>query len=126
MIDTQDVIIKPRRSRARRVVKGTLLTLISLFLLGVLAIILNAVLFRFFGGVQAWQDWRIGHYWHLLAWRLVLYTGLAITWFKLKTRLQEQDAKQSNKRLRKVEVLVVLLVLLIEVSKLAFQPGGVV
>lgn len=125
MIDTQDVIIKPRRSMARRVIRGTLVTVICLFLLSALAIILNAVLFRFFGGVQAWQEWRIDHYWHLLAWRLALYTGLAITWFKLKTRLPEQDAKQSNKRLRKVEVLVVLLVLLIELSKLAFQPGGV-
>ncbi|MBU4634047.1 hypothetical protein I8747_14710 [Pseudomonas chlororaphis subsp. aurantiaca] len=99
------------------------MAVLCLFLLSTVVILLNAVLSRFFGGVQAWQAWRIDHYWHLLAWRLVLYTGLAIAWFKTKARLPEQEAKVNQKRLLKVEILVVLLVLLIELSKLVLQAG---
>jgi hypothetical protein len=124
MTDIQDSNVVVKRSISRKVAQGTLVGLILLFVLSALAIALNAVLLRFFGGVQQWQEWRIDHYWHLLAWRLTLYTGLTVIWFKLKARLPEQAVKQNRKRLLRVQVLVVLLVLLIELSKLMFQPGG--
>ncbi|QHC91398.1 hypothetical protein [Pseudomonas chlororaphis] len=124
MTDSQNAGINPRRSISRRAVRATVATVLCLIVLSTLLILLNAVLFRVFGGVEAWQTWRIDHYWHLLAWRLTLYTGLAVAWFKLKSRLPGQEAKEKYKRLRRIEVLVVLLVLLIELSKLVFQPGG--
>jgi len=90
-----------------------------------LALLLNAAFLQLFDNIQQWQEWRANHYWHLLAWRLTLYTVLTVTWFKLKARLPKSELQQSRKRLLKVEAMVVLLVLLIEVSKVLLQPGGV-
>jgi hypothetical protein len=70
------------------------------------------------------QQWRTDHYWPLLAWRLMLYTLLAVAWFKLKARLTESERLKSRNRLLKIEILVALLVLLIELSKVLLQPGG--
>lgn len=103
--------------------KGTK-TIACLLLLGVVAIAISAVMFRLVGGVQAWQSWRTEHYWHLLAWRMTLYIGLVVGWVTLKARFRKQEGEQGNKRLHRVEILAVLLVLLIELSKVAVQQGG--
>lgn len=94
-----------------------------LVLLGVLAIALSAVMFRLVGGVQGWQSWRTDHYWHLMAWRMTLYVGLVTGWVTLKARFHKQDAEQSDKRLHRVEIMAALLVLLIELSKIAVEQG---
>jgi len=94
-----------------------------LVLLGVLAMALSAVMFRLVGGVQGWQSWRTDNYWHLVAWRMTLYVGLVTGWLTLKARFHKQDAEQSDKRLRRVEIMAALLVLLIELSKIAVEQG---
>ena len=125
MTDIQTPAATVNRSLPRRIGQGMLICLAILVALTALVLLLNAVFLRFFNNIQQWQEWRADHYWHLLAWRLTLYTVLAVTWFKLKTHLSKSELQQSHKRLLKVEIMVVLLALLIEVSKMLLQPGGV-
>jgi K+-sensing histidine kinase KdpD len=96
-------------------------TIACLLLFGVVAIAISAVMFRLVGGVNGWQSWRTDHYWDLMAWRMTLYVGLVAGWVTLKARLRKQEG---NKRLHRVEILAVLLVLLIEFSKVTVQHGG--
>jgi uncharacterized membrane protein SpoIIM required for sporulation len=125
MTDIQTPAATVNRSLLRRIGQGMLICLAILVALTALVLLLNAVFLGLFNNIQQWQEWRADHYWHLLAWRLTLYTVLAVTWFKLKANLSKSELQQSYKRLLKVEIMVVLLALLIEVSKVLLQPGGV-
>jgi len=108
----------------RAMIAGALKTAVVLLVLSVVAMVITVALLRLFGSMEAWEQWRANHYAILLTWRLMLYVGLAFAWFKLKARLPEQARMTHSKRLRRVEILVALLVALIEVSRLAFQPGA--
>ncbi|HCF6886038.1 TPA: hypothetical protein NII93_006399, partial [Pseudomonas aeruginosa] len=55
------------------------------------------------------------------AWRALLYCALAIAWFRLK---QQELSAHERQRIRRIEILVLLLVLLIEFSKAYFRTGG--
>jgi hypothetical protein len=121
MTDMQDPIAVPKRSLTRQIGRCLLIGFGILLAVATLAVVLNATLLRMFDNVQ---QWRTDHYWPLLAWRLMLYTLLAVAWFKLKARLTESERLKSRNRLLKIEILVALLVLLIELSKVLLQPGG--
>ena len=123
MPDSQMHRISSQLSSAMSLLGKGVKTIACLVLLGVLAIALSAVMFRLVGGVQGWQSWRTDHYWHLVAWRMTLYVGLVTGWLTLKARFHKQDAAQSDKRLRSVEIMAALLVLLIELSKIAVEQG---
>lgn len=123
MPDSQMHRISSQISSAMSLLGKGVKTIACLVLLGVLAIALSAVMFRLVGGVQGWQSWRTDHYWHLVAWRMTLYVGLVTGWLTLKARFHKQDAAQSDKRLRSVEIMAALLVLLIELSKIAVEQG---
>lgn len=97
---------------------------LRLLLISLATILLYALLLRLFGGVEGWQSWRVDHYWQLLAWRITIYAGLIYAWCKLRTSLRAQGSGTRNRPLRRIEILVVLLVLLIEFSKVGVQPGG--
>jgi hypothetical protein len=105
-------------------VSGGLKNTAFLLVFSALAVLLTIACLRLFGGMEAWQQWRIDHYGSLLAWRLALYISLAVVWLKLKARLHAGAPHTSRKRLLRIEILVVLLGLLIEVSRLAFEPGA--
>lgn len=124
MIKPQAPAAIPSRSLAHRMGRRVLIGLSILLAVSVLAVLLNTALLRMFDNIQHWQEWRTDHYWLLLAWRLTLYIALAVAWVKLKARLPEPERLKSRNRLLKVEVLVVLLVLLIELSKVLLKPGG--
>jgi K+-sensing histidine kinase KdpD len=123
MPDSQMHRISSQLSSAMSLLGKGVKTIACLVLLGVLAIALSAVMFRLVGGVQGWQSWRTDNYWHLVAWRMTLYVGLVTGWLTLKARFHKQDAEQSDKRLRRVEIMAALLVLLIELSKIAVEQG---
>ena len=123
MPDSQMHRISSQISSAMSLLGKGVKTIACLVLLGVLAMALSAVMFRLVGGVQGWQSWRTDNYWHLVAWRMTLYVGLVTGWLTLKARFHKQDAEQSDKRLRRVEIMAALLVLLIELSKIAVEQG---
>ncbi|EIU7091918.1 hypothetical protein BBR40_005701, partial [Pseudomonas aeruginosa] len=52
----------------------------------------------------------------------LLYCALAIAWFRLKQR--KELSAHERQRIRRIEILVLLLVLLIEFSKAYFRTGG--
>lgn len=124
MTDIQDPVAVPNHSLSRRVGWRLLIGFGVLLAVITLAIALNAALLRMFDNIQQWQEWRTDHYWLLLAWRLMLYTLLAVAWFKLKARLTESERLKSRNRLLKIEILAALLALLIELSKVLLQLGG--
>ncbi|EPX9786223.1 hypothetical protein ACW6HE_005200 [Pseudomonas aeruginosa] len=103
--------------------------LIGQLLVGVLIVIGLAVVgtlfslfaLNHFGGIQGLEAWRQSNYWSLFAWRALLYCALAIAWFRLKQRKVSAHERQ---RIRRIEILVLLLVLLIEFSKAYFRTGG--
>lgn len=97
---------------------------LCLLLITLAALLLYALLLRLFGGVEGWQSWRVDHYWQLLAWRMTIYAALIYAWCKLRIRLRTPASASRNRPLRRIEVLVVLLVLLIEFSKVGVQPGA--
>ncbi|HCU0440726.1 TPA: hypothetical protein OUI97_000043 [Pseudomonas aeruginosa] len=91
--------------------------------LAVVGTLLSLFALNHFGGIQGLEAWRQSNYWSLFAWRALLYCALAIAWFRLKQQRKELRAHE-RQRIRRIEILVLLLVLLIEFSKAYFRTGG--
>ncbi|SDG71202.1 hypothetical protein SAMN05216603_103134 [Pseudomonas benzenivorans] len=109
------------QSTARKVVVWLLASLGMIVLLSILAVLLGTVIMQLFGSVEQWRQWRVENYWLLLAWRLCLYTVLVMFWLQLKARLPKVAPGSTRNRLIRAEVMVVLLVLLIELSKASLR-----
>ncbi|MDG3687369.1 hypothetical protein L5A50_11985 [Pseudomonas aeruginosa] len=93
--------------------------------LAVVGTLLSLFALNHFGGIQGLEAWRQSNYWSLFAWRALLYCALAIAWFRLKQRKTSNElSAHERQRIRRIEVLVLLLVLLIEFSKAYFRTGG--
>lgn len=125
MSDIQEPVATPKRSLPQRVGRGFTLGLGLLIAFTIMAVLLNMALLSMFENAHEWEEWRIDHYWALLAWRLMIYTALTVTWLKLKARQPKSEHLKSRKHFLKIELLVVVLILLVEISKFAFQTGGV-
>ena len=89
--------------------------------LAVVGTLLSLFALNHFGGIQGLEAWRQSNYWSLFAWRALLYCALAIAWFRLK---QQELSAHERQSIRRIEILVLLLVLLIEFSKAYFRTGG--
>ncbi|MBF2945874.1 hypothetical protein HKT30_00185 [Pseudomonas aeruginosa] len=89
--------------------------------LAVVGTLLSLFALNHFGGIQGLEAWRQSNYWSLFAWRALLYCALAIA-CRLKQR--KELSAHERQRIRRIEVLVLLLVLLIEFSKAYFRTGG--
>jgi|LNAP01.1.fsa_nt_gb succinate dehydrogenase hydrophobic anchor subunit len=125
MSNMQEPAAAPNRSLARRVGRSILLVLGALFATTALGVLLTTVLMSVFDSAEQWQAWRTDHYWPLFTWRLMLYIALIVAWLKLKARLPQSERTKRRKGLLKIEVMVILLVLMVELSKVLFQAGGV-
>ena len=90
--------------------------------LAVLGTLLSLFALNHFGGIQGLEAWRQSNYWRLFAWRALLYSALDIDWFRLKQR--KELSAHERQRIRRIEILVLLLILLIEFSKAYFRTGG--
>ena len=123
MTDIQDPVAAPNRSLTRRVGRGILVVLGTLLAATALVVLLSAVLMSVFDSAEQWQAWRTDHYWTLATWRLVVYAFLVASWLKLKARLSQSKRAEARRELRRLEVLIVLLFVMIELSK-AFLPSG--
>jgi cytochrome c biogenesis factor len=123
MTDIQDPAATSGRSLTRRVGRGVVLVLGTLLSATALMVLLSAVLMSVFDSAEQWQAWRTDHYWTLATWRLLVYAFLVASWLKLKARLSQSKRTETRKELRRLEVMVILLFVMIELSK-AFLPGG--
>lgn len=120
MTDIQDPVAIPNRSLTRRFGRGILLVLGTLLATTALVVLLSAVSMSVFDSAEQWQAWRVDNYWPFFTWRLMLYIALAIAWLTLKARLPQSR----RKGLLKIEVKVVLLFAMVEMSKVLYQIGG--
>ncbi len=123
MTDSQDPVTMPGRSQTRRVVRCIMLVLGTLLSATALMVLISAILMSVFESAEQWQAWRTDHYWTLATWRLVAYAFLVVSWLKLKARLSQSKRTEARKELRRLEVMIVLLFVMIELSK-AFLPSG--
>ncbi|MEG8231516.1 hypothetical protein [Pseudomonas orientalis] len=123
MTEYQDPVATSGHSHTRRVVRWIMLVLGTLLSATALMVLLSAALKSVFDSAEQWQAWRTDHYWILATWRFVVYAFLIASWLKLKARLSQSKRTETRKEFRKLEVMVILLFVMIELSK-AFLPSG--
>ncbi|WP_324747130.1 hypothetical protein [Pseudomonas veronii] len=125
MIDTRRSSNASNSSVVRRTGRAILIALAVLLANTAVAVLLSSVLMRVFDSAEQWQAWRTDNYWLLLCWRLMLYMAMAYAWLKLKYRLPQSERTKQRRGFFKIEVMVVILVLMVEVSKAVSQVGGI-
>ncbi|WP_435633441.1 hypothetical protein [Carnimonas bestiolae] len=86
---------------------------------------------RFYGSQEAFQAVHHRVLPWLMLWRLALYAALGWYWLKhfkprLLTRIADDTAQRSaaNQRLRRLEILLIIVLAIIEVSNLVNWAGG--
>jgi hypothetical protein len=124
MTEMQEPVDATNRSLVRRTGRSILLVLGVLLATTALVVLLSTVLMNMFDSAEQWQTWRNDHYWPLFTWRLMLYIALSVAWFKFKARLSTSELSKRRKGLLKIEIMVFLLFLMIELSKVLYQAGG--
>ncbi|ETK22776.1 MULTISPECIES: hypothetical protein [Pseudomonas] len=112
-------------SVVRRAGRGILIALAVLLANTAVAVFISSVLMSVFDSAEQWQAWRTDNYWLLLCWRLMLYMAITYAWLKLKYRLPQSDRTKHRRSILKIEVMLMILVLMIELSKAVFLAGGV-
>ncbi|MBF8791545.1 hypothetical protein IRZ70_01845 [Pseudomonas monteilii] len=93
--------------------RGVFLSLAMLLV----SVILGIIAVNHIGVFDTWLKWREGNYLPLLAWRLALYGSIVFAWLKLKARLPQEESEQRSKGTQRIELLVLLLFVIIEISK---------
>ncbi|WP_163560867.1 hypothetical protein [Halomonas sp. NO4] len=102
--------------------------LIAMFLLSGIILVISV---RLLGGLEAHHDaWRAAWPW-LLAWRLSLYAALALVWWRkvrpravARLRRDHDDGRQALAKLRRLELMALGILVLLEVTNLINQLGG--
>lgn len=107
---TQEV---EKKTNSLKILLGGLL--VSTILL-VFSVMLGIAAVNHLGVFDTWLKWRESNYLQLLVWRLGLYAVIVYAWMKLKARLPVVEAGQPSKAQR-IEFLVLLLFVIIEISK---------
>jgi hypothetical protein len=97
----------------KRVAIGLLISLIML----VTCVVLAVIALNHLGIFENWIRWRGDNYLMLLAWRVFLYAVVIVGWLKVRDRLPMDQSDATSNRRRRVEGLVVLLFLIIEIAK---------
>ncbi|MGJ7462127.1 hypothetical protein ACR80S_13585 [Halomonas sp. MA07-2] len=90
-----------------------------------------AVSVRLLGGLEAHHDaWRAAWPW-LLAWRLSLYAALVLVWWRkvrpravARLRRDHDDGRQALAKLRRLELMALGILVLLEATNLVNQLGG--
>ena len=82
-----------------------------------LSMLLGIIAVNHLGVFNAWLKWREGNYLPLLLWRVALYGSIVLAWVKLKARLPGTEEGQQSKSTQRIEFLVLLLFVIIEISK---------
>lgn len=112
-------------SVVRRAGRAILIALAVLLANTAVAVFISSVLMSVFDSAEQWQAWRTDNYWLLLCWRLMLYMAITYAWLKLKYRLPQSNRTKHRRSILKIEVMLMILVLMIELSKAVSLAGGV-
>lgn len=122
MNDHKEFTITARRRTFSGLIKNVVAAASGMFLLALVAMLLKVAVFEMFAGVQGWQSWRADHYWPLLVWRMTLFGILGFGWCKIRARFMTLDKGRHKGFVRRVEILMVVMILLFEICGLAFPP----
>jgi len=125
MTDTRRPSNASNRSVVRRARRAILIALAVLLANTAVAVLISSVLMSVFDSAEQWQAWRTDNYWLLLCWRLMLYMAITYAWLKLKYRLPQSERTKHRRSILKIEVMLMILVLMIELSKAVSLAGGV-
>lgn len=125
MTDTRTPSKASNPSVVRRAGRAILIALAVLLANTAVAVLISSVLMSVFDSAEQWQAWRTDNYWQLLCWRLMLYMAITYAWLKLKYRLPQSDRTKHQRSILKIEVMLMILVLMIELSKAVSLAGGV-
>lgn len=90
--------------------------LISLIML-LASVALGVIALNHLGVFENWLRWRGDNYLMLLAWRVFLYAVVIVGWLKVRDRLPLDQPDLTSNRRRRVEGLVILLFVIIEIAK---------
>lgn len=90
--------------------------LISLIML-LASVALGVTALNHLGVFENWLRWRSDNYLMLLAWRVFLYAVVIVGWLKVRDRLPLDQSDLTLNRRRRVEGLVILLFVIIEIAK---------
>ncbi|ASE21879.1 hypothetical protein D3X12_29105 [Pseudomonas protegens] len=85
-------------------------------LLMIVCVVISLIALNNLGAMESWSAWRSNNYLTMLLWRLFLYSLIVVVWLRLKRQLPPSST-QAQKRLIRVEGLVLMLFLVLEVSK---------
>jgi len=110
-------------SKKSGLLKGAAISLGFTVGLILVSIVLSMIVINHLGGVELWLNWRQDNYLWLLAWRICLYVMLATFWLKLKSRLPPLEAGPAKNRILRIELLVALLAVIIELVKAPVSWG---
>ncbi|WP_430446292.1 MAG: hypothetical protein ACQZ2J_01950 [Pseudomonas piscis] len=82
----------------------------------IVCVVISLIALNNLGAMETWSTWRSNNYLTMALWRLFLYSLIVFVWLRLKRQLPPPSA-QAQKRLIRVEGLVLMLFLVLEVSK---------
>lgn len=97
----------------KQVGTGLLISLIMLLA----SVALGVIALNHLGVFEIWLRWRGDNYLMLLAWRVFLYAVVIVGWLKVRDRLPLDQSDLTSNRRRRVEGLVILLFVIIEIAK---------
>lgn len=105
--------IEKKTNSLKILLGGVLMSTVMLLL----CVLLGIIAVNHLGVFDSWLAWREGNYLPLLLWRLALYCSIVFAWVKLKARVPEPEPSQPSKAMQRIEFLVLLLFVIIEISK---------
>lgn len=88
-----------------------------LLLMGLLVVAMAIHLFAagVVGNVQDWNRWLEQHRFQLLAWRLILYAGTTVGWYRMRKRLLNREpGAYARTRFLRSELAAVAVILVLE------------
>ncbi|PWU28672.1 hypothetical protein DK254_22975 [Pseudomonas sp. RW407] len=104
--------------------KGLVIGLALTLGLILVSIVISMIVINHLGGLEQWLNWREDNYLWLLVWRICLYLILATFWLKLKARMPPLEPGPTKSRMLRIELLVALLAVVIELVKAPVNWGA--
>lgn len=85
-------------------------------LIVLIATVINLYGIRLLGGIEQWEQWRAETYWYFFVWRLLVYAALVRGWIWMRRRVLQREP-DAGPRLRRIELLCLATVLLVEITR---------
>ncbi|UPT35726.1 hypothetical protein [Pseudomonas amygdali] len=112
-----------KTGRWRKAGKAALTFLLMSLLMALLVVTFLTFVDKVFGDLEQFSEWQKAHYGAMLAWRSMVYTALALTWFRVRKHLVHQASSDIPAGLMRCEVIALLLIALMELRRAGLLEG---